>query len=148
MTPLFGYFSYLLNAVYPGLGSTRASAGKATFVIHDSVITSDDLEIREPSTRLKYRSHVDFDGNVNARVEAELLRDTWMIGRIFSLALWPVSKLFEYKVTGTLNKPKVEPLYFLPKFLMIPFHPIRTIEELFPDKSEEKEKPKEQEPPR
>ncbi|MBI2928880.1 MAG: hypothetical protein HYY24_24720 [Verrucomicrobia bacterium] len=140
--PMFGYFSHLLNVVYPGLGSTRASAGQGTFTIHDSIITSDDLEIREPTARLKYRGHVDFDGNVNAKVEAELLRDTWVVGRIFSLALWPVSKIFEYKVTGTLNKPKVEPLYFLPKFLLFPFHPIRTLEGLLPGKPEEQEKPK------
>lgn len=138
--PLFGYFSHLLNVFYPGLGSTRASSGRATFTLRDSVITSDDLVIHEPSARLKYRGHVDFDGNVNARVEAELLRDTWLLGRLFSLALWPVTKLFEYNVTGTLAKPKTEPKYFLSRFLLLPLHPLRTLEELLPDKSGDDEK--------
>lgn len=130
--PLFGYFSHLLNAFSPGLGSTRASAGSATFTIRDSVIRSDDLLIYEPSARLRYRGLVDFEGNVNARVEAELLRNTAMFGRLFSLALWPVTKLFEYKVTGTLAQPKVEPLYFLPRLLQIPLHPLRTLGDLWP----------------
>lgn len=132
--PLFGYFSHLLNAFSPGLGSTRASAGSATFTIRDSVIRSDDLLIYEPTARLRYRGMVDFEGHVNARVEAELLRNTAMFGRLFSLALWPVTKLFEYKVTGTLAKPKVEPLYFLPRLLQIPLHPLRTLGDLWPDR--------------
>ena len=41
---------------------------------------------------------------LQVRVEAELLRDTPMVGKFFSLALWPVSKLFEYKVEGSLGK--------------------------------------------
>jgi hypothetical protein len=65
-------------------------------------------------------------------VEAELFRDTWLIGRVLSLALWPVTKMFEFKVTGALNEPKMEPLYTVPKLIMIPLHPIKTLEELFP----------------
>jgi hypothetical protein len=69
--------------------------------------------------------------NVNARVTAQLLRDTWVVGPLMSTALWPVSKLFEYHVTGTLKNPKPEPVY-VPKFLLMPLHPIRSLEELFP----------------
>jgi hypothetical protein len=46
-----------------------------------------------------------------------------------------VTKLFEYKVTGTLGQPKIEPVYFVPKLVLMPFHPIRTIKELFPEES-------------
>jgi hypothetical protein len=60
---------------------------------------------------------------VEARVQAELLRDTWVIGRVLSLALWPITKVFEYKLTGTLKEPKSEPVYIIPKILLLPFHP-------------------------
>jgi hypothetical protein len=43
-----------------------------------------------------------------------------------------VSKIFEYKVSGTLNQPKMEPLYFLPKLILIPLHPIESMKELIP----------------
>jgi hypothetical protein len=44
---------------------------------------------------------------------------------------WPVTKLFEYKVTGTLSDPHPEPLYLLPKIVLMPFHPFRTLKDLF-----------------
>ena len=62
--------------------------------------------------RLLYRGTVDIDGNVNARVEAQVLRDVFLIGPIVSTVLWPFAKMFEYKVTGTLAQPRTELLYF------------------------------------
>jgi len=81
---------------------------------------------------LKYRGTVDFDTKVNARVEVEFLRDTGMLGKFFNLALLPLTRLFDYKVTGTLADPKPEPLYILPKVILFPIQPIKTIKELFP----------------
>ena len=71
--------------------------------------------------RLQYRGTLDFEGRVNARVEAGLLRDMWLLGPIVSTVLWPVTKLFEYKVTGTLDDPKAEPVYLIPKVMLLPF---------------------------
>jgi hypothetical protein len=81
--------------------------------------------------RLEYTGTVDLSQNVNARVTARLLRDTWVVGPLVSKVLWPVSKLFEYQVTGTLKNPKSEPVY-VPKLLLLPLHPIRTLEEMLP----------------
>lgn len=141
--PIFGIFSPALDAIMPGLGRSRASEGTATFTITNSVIRSEDLEIRAPALRMHYAGTVDFAGRVDARVEAALLRDTWLIGRVVSLALWPLTKLFEYKVSGTLAQPKSEPLY-VPKLLLFPLHPLRTLKELF---SEEPKNPPAPTPP-
>lgn len=119
-TPLFGIFSPVLNAVSPGLGNSRAESGTASFTITDSSIHTSDLTIQEPSTRLQYQGRIDFQGNLDAKVEAELLRDTPMVGRAVSIALWPISKLFIYKVGGNLRDPIAEPVYVAPKFLMNP----------------------------
>ncbi len=83
-------------------------------------------------TRLEYSGTIDLYQNVNAHVTAQLLRDTWMVGPLVSTVLWPVSKLFEYHVTGPLKDPKSEPIYTLPKLLLIPLHPIRTLEDMVP----------------
>lgn len=125
--PLFGMFTPVLNSISPGLGNSRASEGTATFRITNSVIYSRDLEIRSPAMRLHYDGTVDFDCQINARVEAELLRDAWLFGRLVSLAFYPLTKLFEYKVTGTLSAPKKEPLYLIPRILFLPFQPINAI---------------------
>jgi hypothetical protein len=60
-----------------------------------------------------------------------LLRDVWGVGPIIGTVLWPMSKLFEYHVTGTLEHPKSDPIY-VPKALLMPLHPIRTIEGILP----------------
>jgi hypothetical protein len=42
------------------------------------------------------------------------------VGKLFSTALWPVSKIFEARVTGTLNDPKTK-FRYVPKFVFAPF---------------------------
>ncbi len=128
--PVFGILSKPLDAVVPGLGNSRVTEGSANFIITNGVIFSDNLEMRAPAMRLLYEGTVAFDGHVNARVDAELLRDTWLIGRVVSLVFWPVTKMLESKITGTLSDPKSEPV-FIPKLLLVPLHPIRTLEDLF-----------------
>ena len=83
--------------------------------------------------RMNYQGTVDLRERVDGRMEAELLRDLPAIGFIISKVLWPVTKLFEYRITGTLGDPKTQPLYVLPKILLMPFHPIKTIKDLIPE---------------
>jgi hypothetical protein len=142
--PLFGIFSPVLDAMMPGVGNSRVSGGGANFSITNSVINTDDMEIRSPAMRLAYRGTIDFGGRVNARVEARPLRDAWVIGPVVSLVFSPLTKLFEYKVTGTLKEPEKVPLY-VPKEFLFPFHPLRTLKELFGEekaKSPPKNEPK------
>jgi hypothetical protein len=83
--------------------------------------------------RMDYQGTVDLRDRVDGRMEAELLRDLPAIGFVISKVLWPVTKLFEYRITGTLSDPKTQPLYVLPKILLMPFHPIKTIKDLIPE---------------
>jgi hypothetical protein len=130
--PVFGFLSPVLNAFSSGLGNSRATDAAAGFTVTNGVIYSNSLQIRSTLMRLEYTGTVDMWQNVNARVTAQLLRNTWVIGPVVSTVLWPVSKLFEYRVTGTLKNPKSEPVYVLPKLLLLPLHPIRTLEEILP----------------
>jgi hypothetical protein len=47
--------------------------------------------------------------------------------------------MFEYKVGGTLSEPKLDPVWIIPKFMLLPFqmpfHPIRTLKGFFPEDS-------------
>jgi hypothetical protein len=118
--PIFGIFSPALEGISPGLGTTPVSSGAGHFAITNSVIHTRDLQVRAPAFRLNYRGNVDLDGHLDARVEAEILRDAWIVGKLFSTALWPVSKAFEAEVSGFLNDPKTK-FRFLPKFVLAPF---------------------------
>ena len=131
--PIFGIFSPILNSMVPGLGSSRATAATGDFRISNGVLHTDDLEIRAPTMRLAYRGTADLDGKVNARVDAELLRDVWLLGPFFSTILWPVTKVFEYKMTGSLAQPKTEPVFLIPKLMLMPFRPFRSVKEHVPE---------------
>ncbi len=141
--PVFHYLSPILNSVVPGLGNSRARAGAASFAITNSVIATRDLEIHASGMRMQLDGTVDFQGRVNGRIEAELFRDTPAFGWFLSRIFWPVTKVFSYKLGGSLGHPTFEPLY-IPKILMAPFHPLRTLKELF---SEDKSPPKPEEKP-
>jgi hypothetical protein len=126
-TPVFGAMSTVMNAFVPGIGNSRASEATGKFTITNSLIHTRDLDIRASGMRLQYEGTVDFATRVDARVEAEFLRDAWLVGPVVSTALWPVSKLFEYKVGGTLAKPEVEPVYIVPKIFLAPLSPLKTL---------------------
>ena len=130
--PLFGIISPVLNNVWHGLGNSRATAATAKFAVTNGVIFTDSLEIRSTLTRLQYVGTVDMDQKVNARATAQLLRDTWAVGSLISTLLTPVGKLFEYKITGTLKNPKSEPILLPTKLLLMPLHPIHSLEEILP----------------
>lgn len=130
--PDFWHSFRAIERPFPGLGNSRLSEGTAGFVITNGVIFSDNLEMRAPTMRLQYTGTLDLEGQVEAVVQAELFRDAWVVGRLVSLALWPVAKMLEYRISGDLNQPKAEPLY-LPKLLLAPLRPLRTLRELLPD---------------
>jgi hypothetical protein len=130
--PVFGVLTPALESLSPGLGSARLSDATAVFVLTNGVIHSDQVDIRASGMRLQYRGDVNLEGQVKAEAEAEFFRDTWMVGRVLSLVLWPVSKVFEYEITGPLGDPKMEPLYFVPKLLLLPLHPLDTMKDLLP----------------
>ncbi len=130
--PIFGLFSPVLNTFVPGLGDSRAREGSATFEITNGVVNSHDLEIQTLMARLRYWGTIDLQGNVDARMEAEPLRNAWVVGPVLSIALWPVSKTFEYRISGTIHKPKSDPM-FIPRVFFFPLHPVQTIKDMIPE---------------
>jgi hypothetical protein len=138
--PVFGVFSELLNAIIPGAGTSRAREAEATFFVTNGTLCTDDLEIRAFGYRLRYRGCVDSDRMIDARVEAAVLRDTWAVGRILSLALTPLSKLLEYRVTGPLNHPVPRPV-FIPSFVLQMLRPFHALKQLLPGAEAEERRP-------
>jgi hypothetical protein len=142
--PIFGIFSEPLDAIAPGFGKSKIYSGAGTFKVDNGKVFTKDMEVRAPAFRLKYDGSVDFDGNLDARVEAELFRNTWVFGRVVSAAFWPLAKVLESKVTGNLAAPKSK-LAHIPKIMLFPLRPIQTIKELLP-RDKDKEKNAEPEP--
>lgn len=126
--PMFGMFSPILNSISPGAGNSRAYEAKATYAIVNGKIYTDDLTVHATGYRLLYKGSVGLYKRLDAKVEAQLLRETSVIGPILQFALAPLSKLFEYHITGTMSNPVKEPMY-IPKFLMMILRPFHTIKE-------------------
>jgi len=133
--PMFGALSSALNTLIPGLGNSRAKEAIGTYVITNSIITSHNLEVRATAMRMNFSGWMDFDGQMDSKVEAELLRDVPALGWLVSKVFWPITKLFEYRVTGSVGHPKMEPLYIASKILLMPFHPFKTLKEMAPEPS-------------
>jgi len=130
--PVFAFASTVLNAFSPGLGNSRATEADADFVMTNGVARTDSLTIHTLTMRLQYTGTVDLQQRVNAHVTAQLMRNTWVVGPLVSTVLWPVSKIFECRVTGHVTDPKVTPILFpFSKYLLAPLHPIRSLEWLF-----------------
>ena len=134
--PALGLFSPILNTFKAGAGNSKAREVTGTFIITNSVVLTDDLMIQASGMRLNYEGTIDFDTRISGRMEAQLLRDVPGIGLVVTTVFTPLTKLFEYKVGGTLARPKSDPLY-IPKIMMMPFHPIRTLRELLGEDKDE-----------
>jgi hypothetical protein len=132
--PIFGVFSPALDTIMPGLGSSRAREGSATFIVTNGVVYSDDLKVETLTARLRYWGTINLKGIVDARMEAQMFRNAWVVGPVISLALWPVSKTFEYHITGSIHKPRSDPV-FIPKVLFFPLHPVETIKDMMPEQT-------------
>jgi hypothetical protein len=130
--PVIGLVSTALSAMTPGLelGNSRATDASGNFVMTNGVIFTDTLDIRSMTTRVQYIGTVTLDLQLDARAQAQLLRNVPLFGWIVSAVLSPVGKAFECKVTGPLGKPKIEPVY-VPRMLLAPLHPIQTMENIF-----------------
>ena len=131
--PIFGILSPVLNAFLPGLGNSRATDASAKFVITNGVIFTDSLEIRSAMMRLQYNGTVDLQQNVNARATAQLLRDIWAVGPLISTVLWPVEQIVRISSHRHAGKSEERAdICHLQNFLLIPLHPIRSLEEILP----------------
>ena len=131
--PIFGIIiSPLLNSLGDGLGNNRARDAAGTFVLTNGVLRTDDMLIHaSKGLTLLYRGDVNLT-EVNARVEARILREVPGIGKLISTILIPLTKTLEWRVTGPLRDPMAKPAYAPGFILDKTLHPIRTLKTLIP----------------
>lgn len=127
--PVFGLFSDLLNEISPGLGNSRASKGKGAFTMTNSVILTEDLEIASPTLQMCYKGTIDFDRNLDAVVDMDILKDWGDVGKAINFAVTPLRRALRCSVKGTFEKPELE-LVYIPKPVMMFMRPLKTIKGL------------------
>lgn len=104
--PLFGIFSQ-------ALGNTKATRCLCTFAIADQSVRTDDMEVSAGAFTGNARGQLGFDGKMDFRVQAQFLKSWPGI----NLVWWPLAKILEYKVGGTIGDPSYRPVNFPKEFL-------------------------------
>ena len=116
---LLGGLSDLLGRLVPGLGFASQTDLTCTFDIENGVVYSEDLRLAGAVISMKADGEIEFDGRVRIRVEVQLMR-RGPIAFVLRLLTRPVTKLFEFQLSGTLADPKWRPVN-LPKELFLIF---------------------------
>ena len=117
--PLFGGLSRILSKIVPGFGYTSQTAFDARYTIAENAIRFDPIELQGDVLSVSGAIQVGFDQRLSGTVRVKLLREGLLAELIQGLT-WPVSKLLEVRLTGTLKDPGWRPDN-LPKELFLKF---------------------------
>lgn len=118
-TPLFGGLSELLSKLVPGLGFVSQTDLECSFRIEEGAIRTDDLHLAGDVISLRARGEVEFDERIRMDVQVVLMR-RGPIAALLRFLTFPVTKLFEFRLSGTLKEPRWRPLN-LPKEMFLIF---------------------------
>jgi hypothetical protein len=113
MLPIFGGLTAFLSKVVPGvdfvLGQNDFSAD---FELRDRSILSEHVAVEGGVFSLQGKGVCGFDGNLNYAVQVKLMREHPLFAKLIRLITWPLSKLFEFRLSGTVAKPEWYPINF------------------------------------
>ena len=113
MLPLFGGLSEIMTRLIPGLDFVlRQSDASAEFRVAASHITTDKVKIEGSVLSLKGRGQCGFDKDVDFHVQVKLMKDNNVVARLVQLVTLPLSKLFEFRLRGSLEDPRWYPENF------------------------------------
>ena len=116
---LFGGLSRILSKLYPGLGYLSQSEFMMPFTLGEGKFKSDDINIKGSVISLKSHGEYQFGGELNFQTQVQLLR-SGITAEILRILTFPVTKLLEIKLIGTLDDPRWRPVN-LPKELFLQF---------------------------
>ncbi len=117
--PLFGGLSRLLARLYPGLGFATQGDFSGTFAVADRKVVSEDARLLGGLLSVRARGAYRFDGRMKYAVQVQPMRKG-PVAEVLRFLTFPVTKLFEFDLGGTLGDPVWEPRN-LPKELFLLF---------------------------
>ncbi len=113
MLPLFGGLSNLLAGIIPGLDFVlRQGDARAIFSIDGGRVLLDRLMIEGDVLSLSAKGSVTLPEQVNLDVQVRLLKEHTLVARLLRVITYPISKLFEFRVVGTVSDPVWYPVNF------------------------------------
>lgn len=112
-TKLFSGLSAILSKLIPDFTLFAQTDAGGNFTIGNSRIKSRDLELQGTVFGVKGSGDYSFAGDLDYRVEVQLLR-SGPVAAIVRLATLPVTRLLEFRLTGTFEDPRWRPLNLNP----------------------------------
>jgi hypothetical protein len=116
---LFGGLSKILSKLYPGLGYLSQTEFLMPFTVEAGKLKSEEIDIKGTVISLKSHGEYQLGGDLNFQTQVKLLR-SGIAADILRILTFPVTKLLEFKLIGTLDDPRWRPVN-LPKELFLQF---------------------------
>jgi hypothetical protein len=117
--PLLGGLSQLLSRVYPGLGFASQTDFDAPFKIRNCRVHTDAASLEGSVVSVSGQGDYYFNEKLNVNVQVQLLR-AGIVASVIRTVTFPVTKLLEFNLGGTLKDPRWRPVN-LPKELFLIF---------------------------
>ena len=112
-TKLFGGLATALDKVFPDFNLFAQTDGRGSFSLRNGRIYSDNVELLGTLFGVKASGSYAFSGDLRFRVEVQPLRGG-PVAAILRLAAKPVTRLLEFRLTGSFEDPKWRPVNFSP----------------------------------
>ena len=105
--PIFGGLSELLSRLIPGMDFVlKQSEMDADFVVGNGGLHSDRVSIDGDVLSLRGHGDYGFDKSVNFLVQIKLMKSDPFFAKIVRFITWPITKLLEFRLEGTLAEPR------------------------------------------
>ena len=116
---LLGGLSQLLSRIYPGLGFAAQTDFTAPVTIGNCRVHTDNASLEGAVVSVSGQGDYYFNEKLNVNVQVQLLR-AGVVASVIRAVTFPVTKLLEFNLGGTLKEPHWRPVN-LPKELFLIF---------------------------
>jgi hypothetical protein len=105
--PLFGGMTSLLSKALPGINfAPRQTEVRIPFEVREGRIISRDVQIEGDVLSLTARGDCTLDGKLAFDVQVRPMKDKTIMGQAMRALAYPISRLFEFRLEGTLDQPR------------------------------------------
>ena len=133
--PLLGGLSRLLSKIYPGLGFVFQNDFTSEFAITNGCVKTTNAELLGPVLSIRGQGLYGFDDRLDLRIQVQLLKEG-LVANAVRIVTFPVTKLLEFQLEGTVAGPRWRPVNLPKEWLEmiedIPGHIGRSLEKRNP----------------
>lgn len=113
LLPVFGDLSRQMAKIVPGIDFVlRQGDATAEFVVKDGKMHTDEVRVEGDVLSLKGKGDYHFNRDLDFTVQLTLMKSHPLVGKVLRMITWPISKLFEFRLKGSLDDPKWYPVNF------------------------------------